>query len=98
MMDKKKIIEYKNYCVLDCLLRNIDFPNLLFDHPSELSEILTFFRSVHWIDGESYITSRGKRAHVRLARELKLKKVYKNIYPDFSQISSQNDEDYIYLP
>lgn len=97
-MEKQDLISYRNFCVLDCLYRGIDIPVFVIEDEASFNSIKSFFRRVKWINEDDKLTDKGIRARTRIQKKLALKKVYLNIYPDFTQLTSQNSADHIYLP
>ncbi|WP_395322608.1 hypothetical protein [Levilactobacillus parabrevis] len=97
-MDQRMIIDYKNYCILDCLIRKMRIPYFIFDDELSYVRTFSFFQRVKWIDQDNKVTNKGKRAHERLAGELALRGIYRHVYPDFSQVASQGSNNHIYLP
>lgn len=97
-MKEEYVRNYRNYCVLDCLIRKHNFPEFLFVDMYDYINVMSYFRELNWITEDDCITFKGRRIHHKLQRKLSLKKIYLHVYPDFSQITFQDEGGRVYLP
>lgn len=101
-MNEREIQEYQQFVVLDCVLKNKDLPEILFKNPEiTIRNIFYLLIKEELIEKQERIvilTEAGKYERVQFIKKMGLRKDYINIYPDFKMMTSNFDENDIYLP